>query len=99
MEDGMTFAQKLRQLRDTKGLSEARLSRESGIALGTLHSYGLGNRKPSLAAAVRIARALGVTCEAFADCEDVAVEEDSAPGKPGRPRKAEGKAARARKGK
>lgn len=90
----MTFAQKLRQLRDAKGLSEAKLSKGSGVALGALHSYGLGTRKPSLAAAVKIARALGVTCEAFADCEDIAVEEDTTPGKPGRPRKTGDKPAR-----
>jgi transcriptional regulator with XRE-family HTH domain len=71
----MTFAEKLRELRDARGLSEARLADASGLPLATLHNYGLGRRKPSLAAAVKLARALGVTCEAFADCEDVAGEE------------------------
>jgi transcriptional regulator with XRE-family HTH domain len=75
----MTFAEKLRELRDARGLSEARLADASGLPLATLHNYGLGRRKPSLAAAVKLARALGVDCTAFADCEDVTGEEPAAP--------------------
>jgi transcriptional regulator with XRE-family HTH domain len=70
----MTFAQKLRELRDAKGLSEAKLADASGVALGALHFYGLGRRKPSFTAVVKLARALGVTCQAFAECEDVGTE-------------------------
>lgn len=68
----MTFAEKLRELRDAKGLSEAKLAEVSGIPFGTIHVYSLGRRKPSFAAVVKIAAALGVTCAAFADCDDVA---------------------------
>jgi transcriptional regulator with XRE-family HTH domain len=78
----MTFAQKLRELRDARGLSEAKLAEASGVAFGALHFYGLGRRKPSLAAAVKLARALGVSCEEFADCEDVAGEPSSKAKKP-----------------
>jgi len=67
----MTFAEKLRELRDAKGLSEAKLASASGLKFGMIHSYGLGIRKPSFAAVVQIARALGVSCEAFADCDDM----------------------------
>lgn len=67
----MTFAEKLRKLRDEAGLSEAKLAKRSGVSFAAIHDYGLGRRKPSLSAAVKIAQALGVTCEAFADCEDV----------------------------
>jgi transcriptional regulator with XRE-family HTH domain len=67
----MTFAEKLRELRDKAGLSEAKLAKASGLAFGSVHSYSLGRRSPSFTAVVKIARALGVTCEAFADCEDV----------------------------
>ena len=84
----MTFAEKLRELRDAKGISEAKLAAASGVAFGALHDYGLGRRKPSLAAAVKLAKALGVTCEAFADCEDIAGEDDIEPApKRGRTRK------------
>jgi transcriptional regulator with XRE-family HTH domain len=68
----MTFPERLRVLRDRAGLSEARLAEASGLTFGTVHGYGMGRRKPSFAAVVRLARALGVSCEAFADCDDIA---------------------------
>jgi transcriptional regulator with XRE-family HTH domain len=67
----MMFAQKLRQLREAAGLSEAKLAESSGVTFATIHGYGLGRRKPSFESVVKIARALGQTCEAFAECEDV----------------------------
>jgi transcriptional regulator with XRE-family HTH domain len=81
----MKFAEKLRMLRDQAGLSEAKLAKASGVTLASVHEYGLGRRKPSFEAVVKLARALGVTCEAFADCEDVA---GTMKGKSGRRRKA-----------
>jgi hypothetical protein len=36
-----------------------------------VHEYGLGRRKPSFANVLKLARALGVTCEAFASCTDL----------------------------
>jgi transcriptional regulator with XRE-family HTH domain len=94
-------------LRDARGLSEARLADASGVPVATLHNYGLGRRKPSLAAAVKLARALAVDCTAFADCEDVVADgpdrAEAHPAKRGRTRKeqppAEGEPKRPRKGK
>jgi transcriptional regulator with XRE-family HTH domain len=85
----VTFAQKLRQLRDSAGVSEARLAAASGVPFGTVHEYGLGRRKPSFAAVVKLAKALGVTCEAFAECDDVVADDqgEKAPAR-GRPPKA-----------
>ena len=84
----MTFAEKLRELRTGKGLSEAKLADLSGVPFGTVHEYGLGRRKPSLTAAVKLAKALGVDCTAFAECEDVGGgKEQAAPS----PRKRKGK--------
>jgi transcriptional regulator with XRE-family HTH domain len=68
----MTFGEKLRELREAAGLSERELANRSGVPFGTLHNYGIGIRKPTLAAAVKLATALGVTCEAFSGCDDVA---------------------------
>ena len=82
----MTFAERLRQLRDARGWSEAKLAEASGLPVATVHNYSLGRRKPSFAAVVKLARALGVTCEAFADCEDIADGEPD----PVRPRKPSG---------
>ena len=79
----MTFAIKLRQLRDDKGLSERKLADLSGVSFAAIHEYGGGRRKPSFSAVVKIARALGVTCEAFAACEDIA--EDTPGSLPGQP--------------
>lgn len=68
----MTFAEKLRELRVTLGrISEAKLAEAAGIPFGTLHSYQLADRKPSFAAVIKIAKALGVSCEAFAECSDL----------------------------
>jgi transcriptional regulator with XRE-family HTH domain len=66
-----TFGERLKALRDARGVSEAKLAAASSVTFGAIHDYGLGRRKPSFAAVVKIATALGVTCEAFADCEDV----------------------------
>jgi transcriptional regulator with XRE-family HTH domain len=78
----MKFADRLRELRTAKGLSEAALAEASGIPFGTVHDYGLGRRMPSLPVAVKLARALGVDCTAFAECEDVGGEAE--PEKPKR---------------
>lgn len=84
----MTFAAKLRELRDAAGLSEAKLAEASGVSYAALHDYGLGRRKPSFEAVVKIAHALGTTCEAFSACYDVADGDGVKPKKPrGRPRK------------
>ncbi len=80
----MRFADKLRELRTAAGLSEAKLAEASGVSFGAVHNYGLGIRQPTFAAVVKLARALGVTCEAFAGCEDVAGEVEGG----ARPRKA-----------
>ena len=67
----MLFAEKLRQLREAAGLSEAKLAKASGLKFSLIHEYGLGRRRnPSFAAMVRIARALQVPLEEFAECED-----------------------------
>ena len=67
----MGFGERLKRLRTEAGLSEAKLADASGVPYGTVHEYGIGRRKPSFEAVVKLAKALGVTCEAFADCVDV----------------------------
>jgi transcriptional regulator with XRE-family HTH domain len=72
----MTFAEKLRELRDAAGLTEAKLAEASGLPFGTVHVYAIGRRKPSFASVLKLAKALGVTCEAFAECEDLANDDE-----------------------
>lgn len=81
----VTFAERLRELRAEKGLSEAALAKASGMPYGTIHNYGLGRRMPSLPMAVKLARALGVDCTAFAGCEDVGGEPEPAKPAPAKP--------------
>lgn len=67
----MLFAEKLRQLREAAGLSEAKLAKASGLKFSLIHEYGLGRRRnPSFAAMVKLARTLEVPLEEFARCED-----------------------------
>jgi transcriptional regulator with XRE-family HTH domain len=68
----MTFPEKLRQLREAVGLSEAKLADACGLPFGTVHDYGLGRRTPSFLNVLKLARALGTDCTAFAECEDMA---------------------------
>lgn len=64
----MTFAERLKQLMGETGLSERALSEASGVAYGTVHTYAIGRRAPSLENAIRLARALGTDTRAFESC-------------------------------
>jgi transcriptional regulator with XRE-family HTH domain len=66
----MSFAEKLRELRTAKEMSRKELAKASGLGNGTVRDYEQGKRKPSFESAVRLATALGLTCEAFADSLD-----------------------------
>lgn len=69
----MTFGERLKQLRWQVGLSQPQLAAASGVPVGTLRDYEQGRRstEPGFRAVVQLAAALGVSCEAFADCIDV----------------------------
>jgi transcriptional regulator with XRE-family HTH domain len=74
----MTFADKFKALREDADLTQASLAEKSGVPLGNIRNYEQGLGLPLLPALVRLARALGTDCTAFADCEDVAGEEKPA---------------------
>jgi transcriptional regulator with XRE-family HTH domain len=96
----MTFAEKLRQLRQSAGLSEAGLAERSGVSFGAIHNYCLGLRRPTFRAALQIARALGVSCHTFADCDDLGAGPSDDPPAPPAPRRGQrppGKGARPRR--
>jgi transcriptional regulator with XRE-family HTH domain len=84
----MTFAEKLRQLRDAAGLTQEQLAERSGINLWTVRGYEQGRREPSWKGILSLARALGVAAEVFADCDESATEEGSARSR-GRPKRAD----------
>jgi transcriptional regulator with XRE-family HTH domain len=82
----MTFAEKLRQLRDAAGLTQEQMAERSGINLWTIRGYEQGRREPNWKGVLSLAKALDVAAEVFADCDESATEEE--PAKPrGRPRK------------
>jgi transcriptional regulator with XRE-family HTH domain len=66
----MNFAEMLRHLREKAGITQAALAEAAQVPLGTLRDYEQGIRRndPSLGTAVKLAAALGVSVEVFADC-------------------------------
>jgi transcriptional regulator with XRE-family HTH domain len=61
----MSFATRLRELREEKGLSREDLSQLCGLGRGTVRDYEQGRREPTLGSAFRLADALGVSVEEF----------------------------------
>lgn len=80
----MPFKELLRQLREKAGLTQQQLAGKAGLPLSSLRSHEQGQRTPSWAAVVKLARALGVATDLFADCDEVKDEEAE---KPARKRK------------
>jgi transcriptional regulator with XRE-family HTH domain len=83
----MTFGERLKELRESAGLTQEALSQTAGVPVGSVRNYEQGHRIPSFGAIVRLAEALGTDCRAFSACTDIA-EEPPAKAKPGRPKKA-----------
>jgi transcriptional regulator with XRE-family HTH domain len=74
-ETPVTFAQKISTLLKEKGWSVSDLAQASGLTFPTVRSYtakGKNARIPNLANAFKLADALGVSVEAFKECEDFA---------------------------
>jgi transcriptional regulator with XRE-family HTH domain len=61
----MGFAEKLKELRQGRGLTQAGLASVSGIPVGTIRDYEQGKRDPLLSNARKLAHALGVSLAAF----------------------------------
>ena len=57
----MNVGKKIRYYRELRGLSQQQLSDFSGIPLGTLKKYEIGNRNPKADALQRIANALQIS--------------------------------------
>jgi transcriptional regulator with XRE-family HTH domain len=60
-----TFAEKLKELREKAGLTQAGLADKSGLSLGVVRDYEQSRKEPSLQSAFKLATALGVDCRAF----------------------------------
>ncbi|MBL8795781.1 MAG: helix-turn-helix transcriptional regulator [Planctomycetia bacterium] len=59
---------KLKELRAAAGLTQTQLAAQSGASLGAIRDYEQGKREPLLFTGFKLARALGVPVDAFADC-------------------------------
>lgn len=62
----VTVAEQLATIRKQKGLSQAKLARETGLSASTIAMYETNRRSPDLATLKRLARALDVETEALA---------------------------------
>lgn len=58
-----TLGDLLKQLRNDKDLTQEELAEKAGVPLSSLRNYEQDHRTPDLAAAYRLAKALGVALE------------------------------------
>ena len=63
----MSFGRHMRTLREGAGLSRAELARRAGVPLSTLGNWEGNHGLPDLSALKRLAEALGVSVEKFAE--------------------------------
>jgi DNA-binding XRE family transcriptional regulator len=61
----MVDPQKIKQIRESKGLSTRQLAREAGISTETVYSIEHGKRLPSVTTLTKIARALDAEVKDF----------------------------------
>jgi transcriptional regulator with XRE-family HTH domain len=76
----MSFGGHLRALREAAGLSRAALARRAGVPASTLGNWEGDRGMPGLPALVRLAAALGVPVERFAEGVEDPAERDADPG-------------------
>jgi transcriptional regulator with XRE-family HTH domain len=60
-----TFAERLKQLREQAGLTQASLAQASGLSLGIIRDYEQGKKEPALRSAFKLAEVLGISVEVF----------------------------------
>jgi transcriptional regulator with XRE-family HTH domain len=68
----MKFGDRLRELRDRAGLTQEQLAEKAIVALTTVRGLERGQHRPSWQSVVKLARALGVSTDVFADREELA---------------------------
>jgi transcriptional regulator with XRE-family HTH domain len=61
----MTFARRLTELREAAGLSQYEVAKRAGVTRQTLSRLEMGESVPSWPTVQALAKALGVSCEAF----------------------------------
>ena len=96
------FGNRLKKLREAKGWSQKQLADAAGLSQKGVSHWENNERTPAWDAVLKLCKALGVTCEAFGDLDDLeaAAEEPPAekagrgrpPKAPAAPKVAKGKA-------
>ena len=76
------LAQRLRTLREARGLSQGTLALAAGITQGSVSNYETGKREVTVATAMRLAAALDVTFCQLVDLETDTSSSRPAPGLP-----------------
>lgn len=67
----MAFADRLRDLREARGVSRQQLADVSGISRGAIRNYEQALREPTFDTVCKMADALGVSLEEFRDVAPV----------------------------
>ncbi len=86
MAESSTFATRLREVRAEAKMTQHELSERSGVHRQTIAQLETGARRPTWDTVQLLARALGVSCEAF---QTDAGQAEAAPAKKTRKRKGE----------
>jgi transcriptional regulator with XRE-family HTH domain len=64
----MQFGEKMKELREAKGLTQAALASSAGLSVRTLQSWEQNHRAPVSPDFFKLVRALGVSADVFAGC-------------------------------
>ncbi len=65
-----SFSERLKELREEKGLSQAQLSKNTGLSQSAIAHWELNQRVPVLDAVIVLAKYFGVTLDYIAGLED-----------------------------
>lgn len=64
----MTFGKRLKELMAANGLTERGLAEKSGVSYGAIQGYVINRRIPGFDVVLKLAKALGTSCDVFAEC-------------------------------
>ena len=82
MSKASHFGARLRELRESSGLTQAQLAERAGLHPQGVVKLERGEREPAWATVVALAEALGVDCRAFLEEPSKAASEPRGPGRP-----------------
>lgn len=78
----MKFADKLREVRESKGKSRQELADGVDVSIHTVINWEQGSRAPSFGTVMSICKYLGVKCTIFDGCDFGEAEEKPGRGRP-----------------